>query len=80
MYKVDKYRWSTSAQLKEIAIKILREAGDAGFTAMEACDYLRAEDPALCFNLMQFQISLPELWRAMRVQKIDEEKGETDDG
>lgn len=71
-----KYRYMTTDQLKREAKEFFRTADDAGFNALDAIELLGMENPDLDYHLRINQISRVDLWRAMRVEKIDaEDKG-----
>lgn len=68
-----KYYTIPSTEVRKALIKFLRECDDAGLTAMDARDYLGLEDPDLHDAMLEYQISFGDCWKAMRVQKVDEE-------
>lgn len=68
-----KYYRMTSMAVKDEAIKFLSECDDAGFSVIDAINYLQLENRDLYDALIQFQISIADCWRSMRVKKIDGE-------
>ena len=68
------YPQKTSMMLNNEAKQYLREYDDAGLTPMEALQMLELEHRGLVEDIRYYGTALSNLWRAMRVAKINENK------